>query len=157
MKKLSFVILAIVSAGLIFLTSGFAFAQNDEPISWNFSSKKISDNEYEIHIKATLDKGWHLYSQNQPKDAIAVPTSFSFNKNPLLEFDGKVKEIGKMEKFVDKELDVSANQYSKTVTFVQKVKVKGKAKTNVTGTLEYQVCTDEKCLPAKTVKLSIAL
>ena len=29
------------------------------------------------------------------KDAIAVPTTISFNKNPLLEFDGKVKEIGK--------------------------------------------------------------
>ncbi len=137
-------------------TSSMAFAQA-EPISWKFSSKKISDNVYEVRMTATLNKGWHLYSQNQPKDAIAIPTSFSFNKNPLLEFDGNVKEIGKMEKFVDKELDVSAFQYSNEVSFVQKVKLKGKAKTNVTGKLEYQVCTDEKCLPAKTVNLSIAL
>lgn len=137
-------------------TTSVAFAQAD-PISWKFSSKKISDNVYEVRMTATLNKGWHLYSQNQPKDAIAIPTSFSFNKNPLLEFDGNVKEIGKMEKFVDKELDVSAFQYSNEVSFVQKVKLKGKAKTNVTGKLEYQVCTDEKCLPAKTVNLSIAL
>lgn len=137
-------------------TTSLAFAQA-EPISWKFSSKKISDNVYEVRMTATLNKGWHLYSQNQPKDAIAIPTSFSFNKNPLLDFDGNVKEIGKMEKFVDKELDVSAFQYSNEVSFVQKVKLKGKAKTNVTGKLEYQVCTDEKCLPAKTVNLSIAL
>ncbi len=137
-------------------TTSLAFAQA-EPISWKFSSKKISDNVYEVRMTATLNKGWHLYSQNQPKDAIAIPTSFSFNKNPLLDFEGNVKEIGKMEKFVDKELDVSAFQYSNEVSFVQKVKLKGKAKTNVTGKLEYQVCTDEKCLPAKTVNLSIAL
>ncbi len=150
MKKLSLLILSFFAAVLV-------FAQDSEPISWSFTSKKISDNVYEVQMTATLDKGWHLYSQTQPKDAIAVPTSFSFNKNPLLELDGKVKEIGKMEKFVDKILDVEAHQYSNKVTFVQKVKLKGKAKTNVTGTVEYQVCTDVKCLPAKTVNLSISL
>lgn len=149
MKKLGFIVLALFTASIV-------FAQN-EPVSWSFSSKKISGNVYEVQITASIDAGWHLYSQEQPKDAIALPTTFSFNKNPLIELDGKVKEIGKLEKFVDKELDVSANQYSRTVTFVQKVKLKGKAKTNVTGKMEYQVCTDEKCLPAKTVNLSIAL
>ena len=149
MKKWLLILLAA-------FTTSIAFAQA-EPITWKFSSKKISDNVYEVKMTATLNKGWHLYSQKQPGDAIAIPTSFSFNKNPLLEFDGQVKEIGKMEKFVDKELDVSAYQYSNEVSFVQKVKLKGKAKTNVTGKLEYQVCTDEKCLPAKTVNLSISL
>lgn len=149
MKRISFMLLALFTAGI-------AFAQND-PVSLSFSSKKLGDNIYEVRITANIDKGWHLYSQSQPKDAIALPTSFSFNKNPLLELDGNVKEIGKLEKYVDKVLDVSANQYSNQVTFVQKVKVKGKAKTKVTGKMEYQVCTDEKCLPAKTVNLSIAL
>ena len=149
MKKLSLILLALFSTATI-------FAQND-PVSWSFSSKKIGDNIYEVHITATIDKGWHLYSQTQPKDAIALPTTFNFNKNPLLQFDGAVKEVGKMEEFVDKELDVTANQYSNKVTFVQKVKLRGKAKTNVTGKMEYQVCTDQKCLPAKTVNLSIPL
>jgi thiol:disulfide interchange protein DsbD len=98
-----------------------------------------------------------VYSQNQPKDAIAQPTAFVFNKNPLLQFDGNVKEVGNLEKFKDKELDISANQYSNRVTFIQKVKLRGRAKTNVTGKLTYQTCNDEKCLPAKTINLSIAL
>ena len=106
---------------------------------------------------ATIQKGWHLYSQSQPADAIAQPTSFQFNKNPLLDMSGKVKEVGKLEKFKDKTLDVSANQYSNKVLFVQKVKMKGKAKTNVTGKLEFQTCNDEKCLPPKSVNFSIAL
>ena len=151
MKKTVFVLMAL-------MTAGFVFAQHNlNPVSLSFERKKVSDNVYEIQMIATIDNGWHLYSQSQPKDAMAEPTQFAFNKNPLVELDGKVKEVGKLEKYYDKELDVSANQYSNKVTFVQKVKLKGKAKTNVTGTLRYQTCNDEKCLPSKTVALSIAL
>ncbi|MGZ5191851.1 MAG: protein-disulfide reductase DsbD domain-containing protein, partial [Flavisolibacter sp.] len=138
-------------------TVAFASAQTLNPVSWSFTSKKINDKEYEIKMVATLQKGWHLYSQTQPEDAIAQPTSISFNKNPLVEFNGKVKEVGKLEKYKDKTLGSTAHQYSNQVTFVQKIKLKGKAKTNVTGKLEYQTCDDEKCLPPKTVSLSIAL
>lgn len=137
------------------LTVHVATAQN--PVSWTYSSKKIAADQYEITLTATIQPGWHLYSQSQPKDAIAQPTSFKFNKNPLLNFEGKVKEVGKLEKYRDEVLDVSAHQYSNKVDFVQKVKIKGKAKTNVTGSLEFQTCDDSKCLPPKTVNFSIAL
>src|SRR5215203_346926 len=150
MKKIVFILLA-------FFSVVFASAQNVNPVSWTFSSKKISDKDYELQLVATIQQGWHLYSQTQPEDAIAQPTSFNFNKNPLVTIDGKVKEMGKLEKYKDKTLDVSANQYSNKVVFVQKIKMKGKAKTNVTGKLEFQTCNDEKCLPPKTVNFSIAL
>ena len=150
MKKIVFLLISVFTIGL-------ASAQTLNPVSWAFSSKKINDKEYEIQMVATLQKGWHLYSQTQPEDAIAQPTSISFNKNPLVEFNGKVKEVGKLEKYKDKTLGSTAHQYSNQVTFVQKIKLKGKAKTNVTGKLEYQTCDDEKCLPPKTVSLSIAL
>ncbi|HJW17821.1 MAG TPA: protein-disulfide reductase DsbD domain-containing protein [Flavisolibacter sp.] len=140
-----------------FFTVAIASAQNANPVSWTFTSKKLGEKEYEIQMLATIQQGWHLYSQSQPGDAIAQPTSFQFNKNPLLDMSGKVKEVGKLEKFKDKVLDVSANQYSNKVLFVQKVKMKGKAKTNVTGKLEFQTCNDEKCLPPKSVNFSIAL
>ena len=125
------------------------------PVTWSFSAVKLSDKMYEVHMKATIQPGWHLYSQNQPKDAIAIPTAFTFNPNPLLSRDGKVKELGKMEVMNDKELGVSANQYSLTVDFVQKVKLKSAVKTNLTGNVEYQTCDDKKCLPPKTVNFSI--
>ena len=150
MKKLIFILFALV-------VSSIGFAQTANPVSWSFSSKKINDKEYELQMTATIQQGWHLYSQNQPSDAIAIPTSFNFNKNPLLDFDGKVKELGKLQKYHDEKLGVSANQYSSKVVFVQRIKMKGKAKTNVTGKLEYQTCNDQKCLPPKTIDLSIAL
>ncbi|MEO6070889.1 MAG: protein-disulfide reductase DsbD domain-containing protein [Chitinophagaceae bacterium] len=144
-----------IIASVLLFAATFVFAQN--PVSWSYTSKKVSDNVYEIYLTANIQPGWHLYSQKQPDDAIAQPTTFNFNKNPLLNFDGSVKELGKMEKFKDVKLDIAANQYSTKVDFVQVVKVKGKAKTNVTGKLEYQTCDDQKCLPPKTVAFSIAL
>lgn len=139
----------------LFIAGSAAFAQN--PVSWAFSSRKIDDKTYEVHLTATIQNGWHLYAQKQPDDAIAQPTTFQFNKSPLVSLEGGVKEKGKLEKFKDKVLDLSANQYSNKVDFVQVVKVKGKAKTAVTGKLEYQTCNDEKCLPPKTVPFTIAL
>ncbi len=127
------------------------------PISWSFSSKKIGDKLYEVEMKATIQNKWHLYSQVQPDDAIAIPTQFTFNPNPLFTLEGKVIETGKLEKFTDKTLGVSANQYSNTVVFKQKVKLKANVKTNLTGSVEYQTCDDEKCLPPRTVNYSIAL
>lgn len=137
--------------------AGIASAQTMNPVSWTFTSKKISEGVYDVLLNATLQQGWHLYSQTQPKDAIAQPTAFLFNKNPLVEMDGNVKEAGKLEKFSDKELGVSANQYSKQVSFVQRVKLKGKAKTAITGNVTFQTCDDKKCLPPKTVPFSVAL
>lgn len=134
-----------------------ASAQIANPVNWMFTSKKISGNVYEVLMTASIQNGWHLYSQAQPKDAIAVPTSFQFSNNPLVQLDGKVKEVGKVEKFTDKELGVSANQYSKVVVFTQKVKLKGKAKSNVSGNVTFQTCDDKKCLPPKTVTFNIAL
>lgn len=142
--------------GLLLLTATAASAQLN-PISWTFSAKKISDNTYEVQMKASIQTNWHLYSQVQPEDAVAMPTTFALSPNPLFTLEGKIKEIGKMEKYTDKILKVSANQYSNTVTFTQVVKLKGKAKTSITGTVEYQTCDDQKCLPPKKVSFKVAL
>ncbi len=145
---------AIILSLFLFATMAVS-AQN--PVTWTFTSKKLSNGNYEIHMTATIEKGWHLYSQTQPEDAIAIPTTFAVTSNPLIEVIGKIKEDGKMEKFHDSQLDISANQYSKTVNFVQTIKLKGKAKTSFSGSVEYQTCDDKKCLPPKTVNFKVAL
>ncbi len=142
---------------VLFITiASSAFAQLN-PVTWSYSAKKIADKKYEIHLTATIQSGWHLYSQTQPEDAIAIPTDIVFSSNPLVTLEGKPKEVGKLEKFHDKKLSLSANQYSKKVDFVQVVTLKASAKTNVSGTIEFQTCDDEKCLPPKKVNFSIAL
>lgn len=148
MKKIVGVILGVG-------VSAFAFTQT--PVHWNYQAHKLNDKEWEVKLTATIDNGWHLYSQQQPEDAIALPTEIVFNKNPLVELKDKVKENGKLEKYKDKTLDIEAWQYAGKVEFVQVVKKKAKVKTTVSGSIEYQVCTDEKCLPPKKIPFTIAI
>jgi len=127
------------------------------PVSWSYSAKKVSDKMYEVRITASMQSGWHMFSQKQPDDAIAEPTKITFTKNPLLKLDGNIKEEGDMEKFHDAKLKMSANQYASKVEFVQMVKMKASAKTNLSGTVRFQTCNDQKCLPPKTINFSVAL
>jgi hypothetical protein len=149
MKKLLLALICILTVALV--------QAQLNPVSWKFSSKKVSEKVYEIHMTAVISNGWHLYSQNQPEDAIAIPTKFSFTNNPLVKLEGKTSEVGKVEKFHDASVDVSANQYSKTVTFVQKVVLKAAAKTNISGSVTFQTCDDKQCLPPKKVPFKVNL
>lgn len=150
MKKFLGLVLLVISAAV----SGQAQLN---PVTWSFGAKKIADKTYEIHMQATIQHKWHLYSQKQPDDAVAMPTTFTFNANPLFKLDDKVKELGKMELMKDAALGISANQYANTVVFVQRVKLKSNVKTNFSGNVEYQTCDDKKCLPPKKVNFSVAL
>jgi len=139
------------------MVEGFRVNDQLNPVLWSFSAKKIADKTFEIHMKATIQSGWHLYSQKQPDDAIAIPTTFTINTNPLFKLDDKIKEIGKKEVMKDATLGVSANQYSNTVVFVQRIKFKTNVKTNFSGNVEFQTCDDKKCLPPKKVNFSVAI
>ncbi len=139
------------------LSFAVLFTKAQSPVSWTFTAKKLADKKYEIHLTATVQTGWHLYSQIQPEDAVVNPTDIKFSANPLLMREGKITETGKVEKFHDEKLGISANQYAGSVDFVQVVKLKAKAKTNLAGVVEFQTCDDKKCLPPKKVNFSIAL
>jgi hypothetical protein len=128
-----------------------------DPVSWSFSATKMRDRIYEVHLKATIQRGWHLFSQEQPEDAIAIPTTFTVNKNPIFAKRVGFDERGNLEKFHDKKLKVSANQYSDSVDFVMIVELKANVVTNVAGNVEYQTCNDEKCLPPRKQAFSITL
>jgi hypothetical protein len=146
-----------IVAIMVFSLAGSVSAQVLNPVQWTFTSTKVADNVYEIKLTANVQSGWHIFSQKQPSDAINNPTEILFNKNPLIAMDGNTRESGNMEKVSDKRLGISANQYSGKVEFIQKVKLKAKVKTNISGSVEYQTCDDKKCLPPKKLVFNVAL
>lgn len=117
-------------------------AQILSPVKWSFTQTKISDNNYELKFKATIDKTWHIYSQFI-EDNGPVPTKFTFQPNADVTFDGKVYEPKGHEEF-DPNFDMKLVYFENEVTFVQKVKVAKNAR--LKGNVEYMVCAMQ-CLP----------
>ena len=130
-----------------------ANAQLSNPVKWTYTSKKIADKTYELHITAIIDGNWHIYAQDAGEGP--EPTSFSFTANPLVKLDGKVKESGKLEKSYDPNFKSTLKYYSKQVDFIQKVKLRSAATTVIKGAITYMVCDDKKCLPPTEVPFSI--
>jgi thiol:disulfide interchange protein DsbD len=136
--------------------SSHPHAFNDDPVKWEFSSKKINPSTYEIHLKAKIEDEWHIYSQSTP-DGGPVATSISFTRNPLVIMKGDVKEVGKMEQHFEKLFGVEVKQFSEKVAFVQTVTVKAGIKTTLRGTIQYMTCNDEQCMPPKKISFTVSL
>ena len=130
-------------------------AQN-APYNWTFSAKKIGPGSYEIRCTAAIQAPWHTYSQFTPVGG-PVPTKFVFTKNPLCKIEGTAKEVGKMIIHHENVFGVDVKYFEGDVEFVQIVKMKSFAKTNLSGSVTFMVCNDTECLPPKTEKFSIAL
>ncbi|TXH21613.1 MAG: hypothetical protein E6Q95_03465 [Chitinophagaceae bacterium] len=139
---------------VILLSTINAFSQG--PVSLNYRAQKIADNTYELHITASIQDGWHLYSQFSD-DKGGVPASINFTKNPLVIFEGKVKEVGKLKSNFEELFGVTVKYFEDKVDFVQIIKLKGKVKTNIAGTISYMVCNDKECMPPTTKKFSIPI
>ncbi len=148
MKRLSLFLLSVM-----FVAKGFA---QGDVVDWKFSTRKIADKKYEIRMAATVQSPWHIYSTTQPEGG-PLPTKITFAKNPLATLDGGIKEEGKMQTHFEQVFNLDTKFFNDKVEFVQVVNVKGAAKTTVNGTIEFMTCTNEQCLPPKTVPFSIAL
>jgi thiol:disulfide interchange protein DsbD len=131
---------------MFFLVSAFsgAEAQIFDPVKWSTETKRISDTEAELIFTATIEKGWHLYSQYIEGDG-PVPTSFNFQELGTAKLKGKVTE-GEGHREMDPNFGIELKYFETKAKFVQKVTVSGAA-TTVKGELEFMVCNDERCLP----------
>ncbi|MDN3657778.1 protein-disulfide reductase DsbD family protein [Ferruginibacter paludis] len=145
----------IVTGILLTLLLNVATAQ--QKISWSFTAKKLADNRYELHMTATPPSGWHVYSQTTPEGG-PIPTEFKFTNNGLVTVAAaKPKEVGKLVSYFDKNFKVNVKYFEGKVDFVKTVTVKGKIKTNVSGTVESMICNDRTCMPPTTENFNIAL
>ena len=150
MKK---IITSVVSVMIAVLT----FAQSGTKVKWDYIVKKIGDKKYEVRMVANIQPGWHLYSQTQSADAIALPTTITFAKNPLIIVSGKTKEVGKVVDAFDKATQSRSRFYSNKVEFVQIVTLKSKVKTSIVGNVEFMVCDDKQCLPPDKTKFTVKI
>jgi hypothetical protein len=146
MKK----ILALTAA--LMLSLG-AFAQIENPVKWAYAAKRTSATEATVYIKATIEDGWHVYSQ-YIEEGGPIKTSFSFSPSKEYSLVGKTVEPKAVVKF-DKQFKMNIGFFEKEVLFEQKVKLKTANTATVKGKLEFMVCNDHKCLPPDEIAFTV--
>lgn len=145
------------SVSLLFsmlLISVIGLAQSSKQVAWNYSVKKIADKTYELHLKATVNGRYHIYAQEAGVEG-PLPTQIEFTKSPLVQFDGKIKEIGKRITKREETWGGNVNFFEKSVDFVQTIKLKAAINTNITGKITFMVCNDSECLLPSDVNFSM--
>ena len=128
-------------------------SQIEEPVTWSFESKQLSDNKYELQFIADIDEGWHMYSQYLA-DGGPIPTTFIFTPNDNYQLIDSVVEPKSHSAF-DENFQVDVAYFDGKTVFKQLIKVD--ANTTIEGEIEFMVCDDAKCLPPELIPFKFDL
>ena len=144
----------------IFDNENFGSSSIENPIEWEASIEKENDSIYELLFKATLEPGWHLYSQEEADIEIApIPTEFSYNpSSDTFELIGATEEPD-AEPYYDQVFEANITYFEDEATFRQKIKVLNpeNKEMEITAEVYFSVCDDEKCLPPETERFTFSL
>ena len=134
MKKIVFLLVAFFA----FVTAN---SQVLDPVKWKSKTEKISETEYNLILEATIDSGWHLYSQFTP-DGGPIPLSFAFAPaKGVYELIGKTKESTYKKQFNDV-FGVDEFFFEKKAKFTQKVTISSVEGATIKAEIDYQVCKE---------------
>lgn len=128
----------------------------ERPAHFKITTQQLNSTNYKILFQVKIDEPWHIYSIHQNPDDGPMPTSIKFNPSPDYELVGKLQQ-SKGIKEMDKVFQVEVEYFSKKAEFWQEIKVKKSGKIKISGTYEYQACTDDKCVfpPAEPFEIII--
>ena len=142
MKKLIlfFTALTLVSTAQIF-----------DPVKWDFSQKKLSENEIELSFKANIDKGWYVYSQNAGEGPVS--TEFTFESSDKFILSGNVVEQDPLEEF-DPNFDAVLRYFKNEAVFTQLIQVNSKEDFQINGEVYFMTCDSTQCLPPEALEFT---
>ncbi|MBP7810170.1 MAG: sugar transporter [Bacteroidia bacterium] len=134
----------------------YFLGQGMNPVKWEAKYNELPNNEGEIIVTATIEKGWHTYSQNISPDAGPVPTTVNFSPGSDFEVIGKSTEENVKEEF-DKTFEMKIASFDGKAIIKQKLKRKNAKGFQTPIKIEYMVCNDKQCLPPKTIDLMLVV
>ena len=139
---------------LTFVLSTNVFSQIYDPVKWSTSVQKISDIEYNLIATATIESGWHLYSQVVPEGG-PIPTTFTFIDSKHYSLVNKTQEEEGHEIY-DSVFEIRIKFFENKAEFKQRVIVLNDINT-IDAEVEFMVCDDEKCLPPNNIDLAFKI
>ncbi len=135
MKKLLLLLLA-------FLAFANGNSQIKKPVKWTSKTEKISDTEFNLVMNATIEEGWHMYSQFTP-DGGPLPMVVTIkNKKGNFELVGKTKESAYKKEF-NKDFEIDEYYFEGKATLTQRVKITNPKTSKIVINLDYQACQNQ--------------
>jgi len=149
MKKILLILIALMSFNIQ--------AQIYNPVKWTTSVEKVSDSQFDLVAKATIENHWHLYSQFLGGDDGPIPTTFSF-KDSLNTFQliGKTTE-GEGHTEHDKVFNMVIKYFEKEAVFKQRINLLTDKELVLNEVVNFMVCDDSNCLPPTDVDLKFTV
>jgi len=149
MKKILLILIALMSFNIQ--------AQIYNPVKWTTSVEKVSDSQFDLVAKATIENHWHLYSQFLGGDDGPIPTTFSF-KDSLNTFQliGKTTE-GEGHTEHDKVFNMVIKYFEKEAVFKQRINLLTDKELVLNEVVNFMVCDDSNCLPPTDVNLKFTV
>jgi thiol:disulfide interchange protein len=145
----------------VWAASAAAHAQKLDPIQWALTSevsKAPAGSSVPLHLRATFQEGWHLYSLTTPKGG-PIPTTAELAGNPAI--SGSKLYQPPPERQFDKNFNLDTETFEKSVDLPLSAEISKTAKGTVelTAQVRYQACNDRQCLPPrkKTAAFTIAI
>ena len=142
MKKLIlfFTALTLVSTAQIF-----------DPVKWDFSQKKLSENEIGLSFKANIENGWYVYSQNAGEGPVS--TEFTFENSDKFILSGNVLEQDPLEEF-DPNFDAILRYFKNEAVFTQIIQVNSVEDFQINGEVYFMTCDSTQCLPPEALEFT---
>lgn len=131
---------------LLLFAIGFISNTNaqESTISWETEVIATSENDYILTFKATLKKGWHLYSQFLAEGG-PLATEFTFKKeNVDFQRIGKTEESETHTSF-EKIFEMETSYFENQAIFKQRIKLLKPDISSITLSAAYQTCDDQAC------------
>ena len=139
----------------LFSVISTSYSQIHDPVKWSTQVEKVSDSEYDLVIQATIEGGWHLYSQNVPEDG-PIPTTFLFEKTSDYELVENTSE-GEGHTVFDAVFEMNIKYFENKAVFKQRIKMLSENALTILGEVEFMVCDDTSCLPPTFIDLNFSI
>ena len=118
-------------------------AQILAPIHWEAVAARLTDSTAQITLTATIDEGWHLYTQDLP-DGGPVATQFRY-KQPAL---GPTTTDATVLSDYDDNFEMELTYYTTKAVFTQTVLAREEE--TLAGSVTFMACDDHQCLAPET-------
>jgi thiol:disulfide interchange protein len=151
MRKLTS-LFSIFVLSLVIISVSYVNAQILEPVSWSFSKEKLSGNQYELKISATIDPGWSIYGTDLPGGG-PIPTSIEFEKNDGYRMIGTLNYPQPKIKY-DPNFEMELSMFDRRVDFIQVVEIISESSVIISGEVGWMSCDDQRCLPPDYIEFS---